>query len=159
MTCQAARAVALLDWLTAQPNGACKLEIPEGQFSDASTVLRRFTERGQIGYVMEPGINGQRRRYYVRDKCPEGAILAPLNIPRRAALAADPKHKPQPRHVKREPSPRLDPRAEFLAAEPIITERTKVTGWQPPPDPRRVVNPEPFFSAGKWLRPTWSRYA
>jgi hypothetical protein len=142
MTCQAARAVALLDWLATQPAGACKLEIPPDRFSDSSTVLRRFCERGQVGYVEEPGLKGSRvrRRYFVRDKCPPGAILAPLCIPRKAKLAADPTHKPKPK-------PGIRPEGE-----PIITERTRVTYWTPPPDPK-ATTPEPFFSAGKWLKP------
>jgi len=142
MTCQAARAVALLDWLATQPAGACKLEIPPDRFSDSSTVLRRFCERGQVGYVEEPGLKGSRvrRRYFVRDKCPPGAILAPLCIPRKAKLAADPTHKPKPKPGNRP------------EGEPIITERTRVTYWTPPPDPK-ATTPEPFFSAGKWLKP------
>jgi hypothetical protein len=169
MTCLAARAVALLDWLAEQPGGACKLEIPPDRFSDSSTVLRRFCERGQVGYVEEPGLKGSRlrRRYYVRDRCPPGAILAPLCIPRKAKLAADPTHKPAPRHVPKPQEP-YDPTSPMLPAkppahwkgardrfadvEPIITERTKITYWTPPPDPR-ATSPEPFFSAGKWLKP------
>jgi hypothetical protein len=157
MTCLAARAVALLDWLATQPAGACKLEIPPDRFSDSSTVLRRFCERGQVGYIEEPGLKGSRlrRRYYVRDRCPPGAILAPLCIPRKAKLAADPTHKPPPRYVKQErpdyvsPKPKPGNRPE---GDPIITERTRVTYWTPPPDPR-ATSPEPFFSAGKWLKP------
>lgn len=157
---QAARAVALLEWLATQPNGACKTEIPDDQFSDASTVLRRFCERGQVGFVLEPGMKAgnPRRRYFVRDQCPEGATLAPLKIPRRAQLAADPNHKPVPRHVAKpltvkQPPPRSPTSPEFARAEPIITGQTVVTIWTPPKDPRAVGKPEPFFAAGKRLEP------
>lgn len=164
MTAQAARAVALLDWLATRTDGACKLEVPEGRFSDASTVLRRFCERGQVGYVMEPGLRGNdRRRYFVRDLCPPGAVLYPLCVPRRAQLAADPKHQPQPRKKysdKRcigtwtEHRPYAPPatgvRSHTFAESEADYSRAKVTICPSGTDnrftPERVT---PFFAAGK----------
>lgn len=163
---QAARAVALLEWLEKRPQGACKLEIPPGEFSDTSTVLRRFTERGQVGYVEEPGLKAgnPRRRYYVRALCPPGAFLLPLNIPRRAMLAADPNHKPRPRYKATPKLPNagtvVRPKASKFEGEVIIPKDVKVTKAEHKSDSRYEVDKvEPFFAAGKWLRPTWSGYA
>lgn len=154
---KAARAVALLDWLATQPNGACKIEIPDGQFSDASTVLRRFCERGQVGFVREPGMKAgnPRRRYFVRDQCPPGATLAPLKIPRRAQLAADPTHVPQPRH-KQQALTVIKPAAIKFSDCAADYSRAKLTVWVPPPDPRdRYLPSEPLFgSIDKGRRPS-----
>lgn len=149
----ASSAVPMFAWLAAKGStGACMTEFP-AEFDSVSTILRRYCMRGQVGYVEEAGDRKrQRRRYFTREHCPSNATLEPLNVPRRAQLAADPNHKPQPRHKQQSLTVmrKAAPVVPFASAEADYS-KAKRTVWVPPPDPRAVGKPEPFFAAGERL--------
>lgn len=138
-----AHAPDVVAWVDARPQGASTAELREVFCDGVALTITRCLRRGVMGYIEEPHHGRGRfthRRYFTRKHCPPGAILEPLFIPPRAIKAALPaaeKPKPKPRGI-------IKPEGEEIRPEGV-----KVTVWQAPPDPRRVVQVTPFFSVGK----------
>ncbi len=147
----------MLTWLESRPEGATVAEC-RATFTRASHAiscgLARLLSLGLIGWLDVPNPSTQRRakatvrRYFARKHCPPAATVAAEVVPLKRAMNGSPKiPKAAP------PKPRPPGGPVLPQGEPRITERTKVTIWRAPVDPRRhLAHVEPFFAAGKRLQ-------
>lgn len=154
---------AMLTWLQSRPEGATVAEtrthfdrLPHA----VSCGIARLLVLGLIGWLDVPNPSTQRRakatvrRYWAREHCPPGATMAAAVKPLVRAMNGGPKLAKIPA------APNANTVRKPKRGEPVrpqgearITERTKVTIWRPPVDPRRaVIEVEPFFAAGKRLQ-------
>jgi hypothetical protein len=134
----------VLAHLESTPKGATWTDI-RGDLdvlSNGCSVASRLCVAGLVGYVDEPvtGLRGRSflRRYYARKHCPPEAVLLPLS--KKAAPV---------QHVQKNITTNRPRRVLSPTGDAIVPEGVKVTVWQAPPDPRRVVQVTPFFSVGK----------
>lgn len=154
------QAADILAYVAAHPGATQRqIRLAHPAARNVGIPLAALRRAGRIGYVLiESGRAGQRlcRAYYAREHCPPGATLQPLALPaaRRAAAAKPGRPTDLIGHAR--PASYLAKSRRTIrgenslnagkapAGEPVITARTKVTVWQPRPDPRdAAIGPPP----------------